>query len=147
MNPIEASWLAELCGMLPRARRAVLLRLGAGGVEPHVEQWPQAGPPPADLLALANAAITGRMPRSEQRSPSPASPLGSLCVAVPLAGSPGAVAVEIADTGVGFAATTRGGVGLTNLRDRLRLVYGERASLAVTEASGGGAVVTLTIPA
>ncbi|MFZ3323338.1 MAG: histidine kinase [Usitatibacter sp.] len=57
------------------------------------------------------------------------------------------VAVEIADTGVGFAATTRGGVGLTNLRDRLRLVYGERASLVVTEATGGGAVVTLTIPA
>ena len=57
------------------------------------------------------------------------------------------VAVEIADTGVGFAATTRGGVGLTNVRDRLRLVYGERASLAVSEAAAGGAIVTLTIPA
>ncbi|HUL57103.1 MAG TPA: histidine kinase [Usitatibacter sp.] len=57
------------------------------------------------------------------------------------------VAVQIADSGVGFAPTTRGGVGLTNVRDRLRLVYGERASLAVTEAARGGAVVTLTIPA
>ncbi len=57
------------------------------------------------------------------------------------------VAVEIADTGVGFAPTTRGGVGLTNVRDRLRLVYGERASLAVNETASGGAVVTLTIPA
>jgi sensor histidine kinase YesM len=57
------------------------------------------------------------------------------------------VAVEISDTGVGFAATTRGGVGLTNVRDRLRLIYGERASLVVSEAALGGAVVTLTLPA
>jgi len=57
------------------------------------------------------------------------------------------VAVRIADTGVGFAPTTRGGMGLTNVRDRLRLVYGDRASLVVAEASRGGAVVTLTIPA
>jgi signal transduction histidine kinase len=59
----------------------------------------------------------------------------------------GGVAVEIADTGVGFAPTTHGGVGLTNVRDRLRLVYGEGASLAVTEITGGGALVTVTIPA
>lgn len=32
------------------------------------------------------------------------------------------VLVEIADTGVGFAPTTRGGVCLANLRDRLRLL-------------------------
>jgi signal transduction histidine kinase len=57
------------------------------------------------------------------------------------------VAVEIADTGAGFAPTTRGGVGLTNVRDRLRLIYGDRASLVVTEATSGGAVVTVTIPA
>jgi sensor histidine kinase YesM len=57
------------------------------------------------------------------------------------------VAVEISDTGVGFAPTTRGGVGLTNVRDRLRLIYGERASLVVSEAALGGAVVTLTLPA
>jgi RND family efflux transporter MFP subunit len=97
MNSIEASWLAELCGMLPRARGAVLLRVGVGGAEPRIEQWPQAGAPPVDLLALANAALTDRAARSEQRSPRPQSPLGALCVAVPLAGSPGAVAVEITD--------------------------------------------------
>ena len=55
--------------------------------------------------------------------------------------------VDIADTGVGFAAVTRGGVGLTNLRDRLRALYGERASLSVGENAGGGAVVTLRLPA
>ena len=46
--------------------------------------------------------------------------------------------IEVADTGVGFAPTTRGGVGLTNLRDRLRLLYGERASLAIGENAPSG---------
>ena len=58
----------------------------------------------------------------------------------------GGVAIEIADTGAGFAATTRGGTGLTNLRDRLRALYGERASLAIGERPGGGALVTIRIP-
>ncbi len=57
------------------------------------------------------------------------------------------IEVEISDTGVGFAATTRGGVGLTNVRDRLRLIYGDRASLVIADAAPGGAVVTLTLPA
>jgi sensor histidine kinase YesM len=60
----------------------------------------------------------------------------------------GAVVIEISDSGAGFAATTRGGVGLTNLRDRLRLLYGERAGLVIGESRrGGGASVTLTLPA
>jgi sensor histidine kinase YesM len=58
-----------------------------------------------------------------------------------------AVVIDVADSGVGFAAATRGGVGLTNLRDRLRLLYGERASLAIGESQGGGASVTLRLPA
>ena len=57
----------------------------------------------------------------------------------------GAVAIEISDTGVGFAATTRGGTGLTNLRERLRALYGERAALTIGEP-GGGARVTIRIP-
>ena len=59
----------------------------------------------------------------------------------------GGVEVEVSDTGVGFASTTHGGVGLTNVRDRLRLIYGERASLVIADAARGGAVVTLTLPA
>jgi sensor histidine kinase YesM len=59
----------------------------------------------------------------------------------------GAVVIEISDSGAGFAATTRGGIGLTNLRDRLRLLYGERAGLSIGESHGGGASVTLTLPA
>lgn len=59
----------------------------------------------------------------------------------------GSVVVEIADTGVGFAPTTRGGVGLSNLRDRLKLLYGERASLQIGENTPVGTRVTVRLPA
>jgi hypothetical protein len=58
-----------------------------------------------------------------------------------------AVVVEVADTGVGFAATTRGGVGLSNLRDRLRLLYAERAALVIAENAPTGARVSIRLPA
>jgi sensor histidine kinase YesM len=55
--------------------------------------------------------------------------------------------IEIADTGIGFAPVTAGGVGLTNIRDRLRLLYGERASLAIRENAPAGTLVHLRLPA
>ena len=58
-----------------------------------------------------------------------------------------AVRIRVADSGVGFAPTTRGGLGLANVRDRLRLLYGGAAALAVAENSRGGTDVTLTLPA
>jgi sensor histidine kinase YesM len=58
-----------------------------------------------------------------------------------------AVVIEVRDTGVGFAATTTGGVGLTNLRDRLRGLYGSAASLSIGENHPSGTLVTLRLPA
>jgi signal transduction histidine kinase len=55
--------------------------------------------------------------------------------------------VEIADSGVGFAPTTRGGVGLTNLRERLRLLFGDSASLEISDAPGAGSRVSVSLPA
>ena len=57
------------------------------------------------------------------------------------------VVVEIADSGVGFAPTTRGGIGLSNLRERLRLLFGEHAALEIGERAGSGARVRVTLPA
>ena len=57
------------------------------------------------------------------------------------------VVVELADSGVGFAPTTRGGVGLSNLRQRLKLLFGERAALEVADAPGAGARVRVLLPA
>jgi two-component sensor histidine kinase len=60
----------------------------------------------------------------------------------------GKLAVTIADTGLGFgkAATAGTGTGLNNIRERLKLLYGNRASMVVTENVPSGTVVTLTVP-
>jgi LytS/YehU family sensor histidine kinase len=57
------------------------------------------------------------------------------------------VVIEVRDTGVGFAATTQGGVGLTNLRDRLRGLYGDAATLSIGENRPAGTLVSMRIPA
>ena len=60
----------------------------------------------------------------------------------------GNLAVTVADTGLGFgkAATSGTGVGLANIRERLKLLYGDRASFVVTDNSPSGTIVTLTVP-
>jgi signal transduction histidine kinase len=60
----------------------------------------------------------------------------------------GKLQVSVADTGLGFgrASTSGTGVGLANIRERLQLLYGHKASLTVAENPGGGTVVTITVP-
>ena len=60
----------------------------------------------------------------------------------------GKLAVTVADSGLGFgrAATAGTGIGLNNIRERLQLLYGSRASLTVAENPGGGTAVTITVP-
>ena len=60
----------------------------------------------------------------------------------------GKLAVTVADTGLGFgkAATAGTGTGLANIRERLKLLYGNRASMVVSENTPSGTVVTLTVP-
>jgi two-component sensor histidine kinase len=60
----------------------------------------------------------------------------------------GKLAVTVADTGLGFgkAATAGTGTGLANIRERLALLYGSRASMVVAENSPSGTIVTLTVP-
>ena len=60
----------------------------------------------------------------------------------------GKLALTVADTGLGFgkAATAGTGVGLANIRERLQLLYGAKASLSVAENRPSGTVVTVTLP-
>ena len=60
----------------------------------------------------------------------------------------GRLQVSVADTGLGFgrAPTAGTGVGLANIRERLQLLYGNRAALTVAENPGGGTRVTITVP-
>jgi len=60
----------------------------------------------------------------------------------------GKLQVVVSDTGLGFgkAATAGTGVGLANIRERLLLLFGAKASLTVAENQPSGTVVTITVP-
>jgi signal transduction histidine kinase len=59
------------------------------------------------------------------------------------------VAVTVADDGQGFSDKTRGGtgIGLSNVRERLRLAYGSEAALSVVANFPSGVAATITVPA
>jgi signal transduction histidine kinase len=60
----------------------------------------------------------------------------------------GEVAVTVADDGEGFTGKGGGtGIGLKNVRERLRLVYGSAATLAVVANFPSGVAATITVPA
>ncbi len=62
----------------------------------------------------------------------------------------GLLTIEVADTGLGLgqARTSRpgGGVGVSTTRERLRVLYGELASVVLHPAQPHGALVRLTLP-
>jgi LytS/YehU family sensor histidine kinase len=92
--------------------------------------------PPGLLLTLVeNAIVHGLEPSLEG---------GSLRVAASAAA--GELTVEVSDSGQGPPATVVEGVGLTNLRERLALAHGARATLSVGPAAGGGFRARLQLP-
>jgi hypothetical protein len=94
--------------------------------------------PPMMLQSLVENAIKhGLEPKPEG---------GALTVSAEIVH--GKLAVTVADTGLGFgkAATAGTGIGLANIRERLQLLYGNKASLTVAENPGGGTAVTITVP-
>lgn len=57
------------------------------------------------------------------------------------------VSVTVADDGDGFNAESTGtGIGLKNVRERLRLVYGNAATLAIVANFPNGVAATITVP-
>ena len=60
----------------------------------------------------------------------------------------GKLQMTVADTGLGFgkAATAGTGVGLANIRERLQMLYGPKASLTVAQNQPSGTLVTVTVP-
>ncbi len=94
--------------------------------------------PPMMLQPLVENAIKhGLEPKAEG---------GTLTVAAEIVH--GDLVVSVADTGLGFgkAATAGTGLGLANIRERLNLLYGQRARIEVAENAGGGTRVTITVP-
>ncbi len=96
--------------------------------------------PPMMLQSLVENAIRhGLEPQAEG---------GSITVRAEV--QDGQLIVQVQDTGVGFApaapGATGGGIGLSNIRERLQLLYGAQASLQTSSPSTGGACVTITVP-
>jgi hypothetical protein len=58
----------------------------------------------------------------------------------------GYLQVNVQDTGVGFDMHAGEGVGLANIRERLRLLYGHNAQLIIETPLAGGADCSIRIP-
>jgi len=58
----------------------------------------------------------------------------------------GQLVVHVLDTGVGFAPKGDGGVGLANVRERLKALYRGRAELIISVPPAGGTCATIKVP-
>jgi signal transduction histidine kinase len=80
--------------------------------------------PPMALLTLVENAVRHGIDPSEE---------GGRIEVVARRDPDGSVRVWVADTGVGMAESSRPGMGLTNLRDRLQAFFGPAAQLELSE--------------
>ena len=62
----------------------------------------------------------------------------------------GKLAVSVSDTGVGYqpaaSASSGTGIGLSNIRERLTLLYGDKAKLEIGGREQGGTLARITLP-
>jgi sensor histidine kinase YesM len=58
----------------------------------------------------------------------------------------GTMHIDVHDNGVGFNMKADEGVGLANIRERLRLLFGTRAELVIEAPIEGGAVCSIRVP-
>ncbi|MFZ6801668.1 sensor histidine kinase [Undibacterium sp. Di24W] len=54
--------------------------------------------------------------------------------------------ITVQDTGVGLSDKPSNGIGLQNIRDRLRLAYSDKAGLDISEAEEGGVIAEISLP-
>lgn len=57
------------------------------------------------------------------------------------------IRIHVIDTGLGFSGATSSGVGLRNVRERIKALFGDAGRLTIEENSGGGTCVVITLPA
>jgi signal transduction histidine kinase len=94
--------------------------------------------PPTTLLTLVENAVRHGIDPSEEggRIDVEIARIGERCV------------VRVTDTGVGLQPSASGlGTGLTALRERLRLIFGDAAQLRLTSGARGGVAAEVDMPA
>lgn len=70
---------------------------------------------------------------------------GRLCISAKA--SPERIVIEVSDTGLGLVGEDKTvSVGLSNVRDRLKALYGDSARLTLDNKPSGGVVATLDLP-
>lgn len=69
---------------------------------------------------------------------------GSVTISADVAN--GRLRVRVADTGLGFTHGAASGVGLSNIRERLKQLYGGDASFVVDANAHGGTISTIEVP-
>ena len=92
--------------------------------------------PPLSLMTLVENAVKHGVD---------ANPSGGL---VRILGSrdKGRLRLRVIDNGAGFGDETGGGTGLTNLRERISTLYGDRATLELSHVEPSGVEATLELP-
>jgi Putative regulator of cell autolysis len=141
--PRAEDTLSTLGDELERARaylEILKIRMGARlGLQIDVPETLRPTPlPPMMLQTLVENAIKHGL------EPKPAG--GTVWIFARRDGT--TIAVTVADDGQGFNDAGSGtGIGLKNVRERLRLVYGGEASLAVVANVPAGVAATITVPA
>jgi len=94
--------------------------------------------PPMMLISLVENAI--------KHGVDPCCDCGTITIRA--ADSEGRLKVSVADTGEGVRPNSGGGgLGLTNIRERLKALYGPRASLVLEENTPHGVVASIEVPA
>jgi len=92
--------------------------------------------PPMMLMSLVENAIKhGLEPKAEG---------GEVSLQVRRSGD--RLVLSVSDTGQGLAAQPGSGIGLSNLRDRLKALYGDAARFALEQNPGSGVTATVEIP-
>lgn len=56
------------------------------------------------------------------------------------------IAIVVHDTGLGFSSSTKNGLGIANIQERLQALYGNRARLILKSVSSGGVEAVLELP-
>jgi len=96
--------------------------------------------PPALVMTLAENAI--------KHGIEPAADGGRIDITAKVDGN--TVVVTVADTGVGFVSTDSkdagGGLGLSNIAQRLQAIYGDAAKVKLMQNTPHGCIATLSLP-
>jgi len=139
-QPAQLRWTLAEEIELARAYLGVVEMRMNGRLRVAIEVEPALGAievPPLVLATLVENAV--------KHGITPLASDGEIVVRARRAG--GAAEISVADTGVGFRASTGSGIGLANTRARLRSLYGNAASLQLGANQPSGVVATLRLPA